>query len=375
MISALLPPAEIGMTLDEVETPALLIDLDAFERNLRHLADAVPASLRLRPHAKTHKSPEIALRQMALGAVGVCCQKVAEAEILVAGGVGDVFVSNEVVGASKLKRLAALAHQARVSVCVDDRGTVDNLNEAARNAGVNLTVLVEIDVGANRCGVAPGEPAVALAGAVAKSSHLTFGGLQAYHGAAQHFRAHAERRAAIQRAADLAASTRDALRRHGIDCPLITGAGTGSFRFESETGIYNELQCGSYIFMDADYARNLDASGAMKSEFEHSLFLWATVMSRPTDDRAILDAGLKAFSVDSGMPVVCDFPEAELTRAADEHGRIDLKRPTNALRVGDKIRLIPGHCDPTVNLHDWYVGIRNSRVETLWPIAARGALT
>jgi D-serine deaminase-like pyridoxal phosphate-dependent protein len=369
------PPATIGMSLEDVDTPALLIDLEAFERNLKRLANAVPAHVRLRPHAKTHKSPIIAQKQIALGAVGMCCQKVGEAEILVQGGIHDIFVSNEVVGASKLRRLAALARHAKISVCADDAGNVAALDAAAREAGVRLTVLVEIDVGAARCGIAPGEPAVLLAQTIDRAKNLDFGGLQAYHGSAQHVRSHAERRAQIQQAAEMARSTKEMLSKTGIDCPLITGAGTGSFRFEIETGVYNELQCGSYVFLDADYARNQDANGAVKPEFEHSLFLWATVMSRPTEGRAVVDAGLKSFSTDSGMPDVWGFPDATLDKASDEHGRIVLRSPTNALRLGDKIRLVPGHCDPTVNLHDWYVGFRGNRVEALWPVATRGVLT
>ncbi len=371
------PPATIGMSLVDVDTPALLIDLDAFEHNLRRMADAAPPGgrVRLRAHAKTHKSPDIARQQIALGAVGICCQKISEAEIFVQHGIDDVLVSNEVAGRRKLDRLAALARQARIGVCVDDAGNVADLEAAAAAADVRLRVLVEIDVGAARCGVTSGEAALGLTQIIAKAPHLEFGGLQAYHGSAQHIRDYEERRAAIRRAAGLAGETKELLRRHGLDCPVVTGAGTGSYRFESESGIYDELQCGSYVFMDADYARNRDAAGTAVPEFEHSLFIWTTVMSRPTEDRAVVDAGLKAYSVDSGMPVVCDAPDAVLDRASDEHGRIVLKRPTNAFRVGDKIRLIPGHCDPTVNLHDWYVGVRRGRVEALWPIAARGALT
>jgi D-serine deaminase-like pyridoxal phosphate-dependent protein len=371
------PPATIGASLNDVDTPALLIDLDAFERNLQRMASAVPpnGTIHLRPHAKTHKSPIIAEKQMALGAVGVCCQKVSEAEILVDGGIADVLVSNEVAGTTKLRRLAALAHRARIGICVDDSDNVAALDAAAAEAGVRLRVLVEIDVGAARCGVAAGEPALHLAKAVARSRHLEFGGLQAYHGSAQHVRDYAERRAAIQRAASMAHDTKELLRRNGIDCPTVTGAGTGSYRFEIETGIYNELQCGSYVFMDADYARNKDRGGTVQPEFEHALFIWTTVMSKPTAERAVVDAGLKAFSVDSGLPVVCDLPDATLDRASDEHGRIVLARASNALHLGQKIRLIPGHCDPTVNLYDWYVGVRDRKVECLWPVAARGAVT
>jgi 3-hydroxy-D-aspartate aldolase len=369
------PPAEIGMTLDEVDTPALIVDLDAFERNLRRLPERIAGTgVRARPHAKTHKCPVIALKQIALGAVGVCVQKVSEAEAMVQGGVPDVLVTNEIVGRQKLRRLASLAHGARIGVCADDPGQIRALDEAAGEAGITLPVYVEVNMGGNRCGVEPGEPALALARQIADAPHLGFGGLQAYHGSAQHLRGWEERRQAIAGAADKAGRTRDVLARGGIECPVITGAGTGSFEFETASGVYTELQCGSYVFMDADYGRNLDRNGSPTKAFEPSLFVWATVMSRPTEDRAIVDAGLKALAFDSGPPLVCDEPAATYERASDEHGRLGISGATNRLGLGDKIRLVPGHCDPTVNLYDWYVGIRAGRVEQLWPITARGAV-
>jgi D-serine deaminase-like pyridoxal phosphate-dependent protein len=370
------PPAEVGAPLSEVDTPALLVDLDAFERNLATLPRKIGESgVKLRPHSKTHKSPIIALKQMALGAVGVCCQKVAEAEALVEGGVTDVLIANEVVGAAKLRRLAALARSAKIAVCVDDPGNIADLEDAAAEFDAQVTVLVEIDVGNRRCGVAPGRAARDLAQIVSASKHLRFDGLQAYHGSAQHVREFEERRKAIEHASGLARETKALIEAAGIACPRITGAGTGSFGFEAASGLYTELQCGSYVFMDADYNRNLDRSGKAVPEFEQSLFIWATVMSRPSADRAIVDAGLKAYSVDSGMPVLPDFPGVVLARASDEHGRLDIKGKVEGLDIGEKIRLTPGHCDPTVNLHDWYVGIRRHRVECIWPVAARGALT
>ncbi len=369
------PPAEIGMPLDEVDTPALIIDLDTFERNLARLPQRISGSkVRLRPHAKTHKCPVIALQQVARGAVGVCVQKVGEAEAMVYGGVPDVLVTNEIVGRQKLRRLMALAHMARVGVCADDLGQVDVLDAAAGESGVTLPVYVEVNMGGNRCGVEPGEPALGLARRVADKPHLSFAGLQAYHGAAQHLRGWEERRLAITHAADKARHTRELLERNGISCPVVTGAGTGTFEFEIGSGVYTELQCGSYIFMDADYGRNLDPDGAPTKAFEPSLFVWATVMSRPTEERAIVDAGLKALAFDSGPPLVWDEPAATYERASDEHGRLAVTGATNRLHIGDKIRLVPGHCDPTVNLYDWYVGIRNNRVEVLWPITARGAV-
>ena len=369
------PPAEIGMPLDEVDTPALIVDLDAFERNLRRLPERVAGTaVKMRPHAKTHKCPVIALKQMELGAVGVCVQKVSEAEAMVYGGVKDVLVTNEIVGRQKLQRLTALAHMARIGVCTDDAGQVGALEAAARDAGITLPVYVEVNMGGNRCGVEPGEPALDLARRITEAPHLSFGGLQAYHGSAQHLRGWEERRQAIAQAADKAGRTRDVLARHGIDCPTITGAGTGTFEFETGSGVYTELQCGSYIFMDADYGRNLDRDGAPTKAFEPSLFVWATVMSRPAEDRAIVDAGLKALAFDSGPPTVWDEPAATYERASDEHGRLAVTGATNRLHIGDKLRLVPGHCDPTVNLYDWYVAIRANRVEQLWPITARGAV-
>ena len=368
------PAAEIGMPLDAVDTPALLVDLDAFERNIQRMAKAVAnSSVTLRPHAKSHKCPVIALRQMATGAIGVCCQKVGEAEAMVYGGVPNVLVSNQIVGTGKIARLVALAKQAWVAVCADHPVNVKNLNEAALAFGVRLPVLVEINVGMDRCGVETGEPALALAKQIAASPGLRFAGLQAYHGSAQHLREYAKREEATGLAVAKISQSVDLLGRHGLACEMITGAGTGTYRFEAASGVYTELQAGSYIFMDVDYAKNLALDGNPSSDFEHSLFVWATVMSRPTKERAVLDAGHKALSVAAGLPLVAGMPDVEYIRAADEHGKLTLRDPNRALELGSKLRLIPGHCDPTVNLYDWFVGYRNNRVEAIWPIAARGA--
>ena len=366
-------PAVPGMPLIEVDTPALLLDMDAFESNLDCLdASLAGKQIRVRPHAKSHKCPEIALRQMARGAIGVCCQKVTEAEAMVAGGIPDVLISNQVVGARKIARLVALAQRGRVSVLVDNAANVTALNDASAKNNVTLNVLVEINVGANRCGVAPGEPARILAGLVAASSHLHFRGIHAYQGAAQHVRSPGERRTLIARAVQMVSDTAALLRKDGIDCEIVTGAGTGTYLLEAASNVYNEIQPGSYIFMDADYARNLGEDGQPVHAFSHSLFVWTTVMSHATPGRAIVDAGLKALSVDSGMPLVSE-PGAEYLGASDEHGvlRVD---DASRFPLGRKLRLIPGHCDPTVNLHDWIVGYRGESVEVVWPITARGAL-
>jgi 3-hydroxy-D-aspartate aldolase len=360
------PPAAVGQRIEEIDTPALILDLDAFEKNLDTLNEAVGGRVRVRAHAKTHKCPEIAKRQIAAGAVGVCCQKVSEAQALVEGGVRDVLVSNEIVGAAKIERLAALSQRARVGVCVDD---MENLRQLAAT-GAQLDVYIELEVGMGRCGVAPGEPALALARERAKAGSLRFGGLHAYHGRAQHVRSMAERRVSIERAADAVRRTKALFAQNGIDTPVVTGAGSGSFMFEVESGAWDEIQPGSYIFMDADYARNEWA--APLPRFEHALFVLTAVMSRPSPGLAIVDAGLKASSVDSGMPTVWARNGLAYTKASDEHGWVE---GTPAPALGEKLLLVPGHCDPTVNLYDWYVCTRRGLVEDLWPITARGALS
>ena len=367
------PPALPGMREEDVDTPALLIDLDAFEYNLDRMAALLaPSGVKLRAHAKTHKSPVIALQQMRRGAVGQCVQKVAEAEVLAWGGVPDILVSNEVVGAAKLARLCALARIAKVAVCVDDPAQVAALEAAAADAAIRLTVLVEIDIGAARCGVAPGPEAVALAERIAGSKHLIFGGLQAYQGSAQHKRTLEERRRLIDVAVEGSRRTVEQLRQRGLDCPIVGGAGTGTFELEAASGVYTEMQAGSYVFMDADYARNLDAGGGLTGTFRHSLFVLSTVMSAPRPTLAVLDAGHKAVTVDSGMPTVWQRPDIRYVSASDEHGKLEIGSETEAVKLGEKLRLVPGHCDPTVDRFDWYVGIRNGRVECLWPVAARG---
>lgn len=369
------PPAIPGMREDEVDTPALLIDLDAFEYNLDRMAALLaPTGARLRAHAKTHKSPVIAALQIARGAVGNCVQKVGEAEVLAWGGVPDILVSNQVVGASKLARLCALARIAKVAVCVDDEAQVQAIEAAAEQANIRMTVLIEIDVGAARCGVNPGPDAVALAQRIAGSKHLIFGGLQAYHGSAQHKRTTEERRTLIGGAIDASRRTVEQLRQQGLECAIVGGAGTGTFEIESHSGIYNEIQAGSYVFMDADYARNLDEAGTPVGTFRHSLFVLSTVMSAAQPGIAVLDAGHKAVAVDSGMPTVWQRPDIKYVSASDEHGKLTVGSETAPPKLGEKLRLVPGHCDPTVDRFDWYVGVRGGRVECLWPVAARGAL-
>ena len=366
-------PADIGTKLDDILTPALIVDLDAFDRNLDKMAAfAREAGVRLRPHAKTHKSPMVALKQIARGAVGNCCQTVGEAEALVRGGVRDVLVSNQVMDPRKLRRLAALAKDATVGLCFDMPEQVDAASAAASEFGVTIGGLVEIELGTLRCGVAPGDAFVALARRVAASPGLRFRGMQAYYGTAQHMN-FADRERAIREASAKVRLTLEALAAAGLKAEFVSGAGTGTFRHEAASGLWNELQAGSYAFMDTDYAKIGDRNSDRYTEFEHSLFVLASVISVPAADRAVADAGLKSVSGEKGPPWVHGREDVEATRLSDEHAMLKLGPRAAKLRPGDRVHLIPGHCDPTINLHDWYVGVRNGRVEALWPITARGA--
>lgn len=365
-------PATIGMKLEEVDTPCLIVDLDAYERNVEKMGQYMKAKgVRHRAHAKTHKSSDISIYQIEKGgACGVCCQKVSEAEALVSAGVRDVLISNEVVSRKKIERLAALARRARTIVCVDDLSNVDDLSAAAISYGVMIECLVEIDVGAGRCGVEPGQAAVLIAQKIAGSPGLKFSGLQAYQGRAQHVYDFVERKRLIEQAVKDTSDTVRMLKDVGLTCDVVAGAGTGTFQMEAMSGVYNELQCGSYIFMDADYQKVKDENGRLIADFENSLFIYTSVMSKAKKDKAICDAGLKAQSVDSGMPRIFGRDDVEYVKCSDEHGVIS--DPGNVLRLNERLKLVPGHCDPTVNVYDWYVAVRNGRVEALWPVTARG---
>lgn len=358
-------PARPGMSEAQVVTPALVLDLAAFERNLGKMQDrADAAGVKLRPHGKMHKSPWVAERQLAWGAVGICCQKVSEAEAFVREGILDVLVTNQVRQPVMLDRLARLARGAKVALCVDDADGVDAAAAAAFRQDVTLRLMVEVDVGAGRCGVQTADEAVALADMIRQSEGLRFAGIQAYHGAAQHLPDAGARKAAITAAAARLKPVLSALKDAGIPCPVVTGAGTGTFAHEAASGLWTELQCGSYAFMDADYTR------AIGPEFELALFVLTGVMSAPVMGRAVCDAGLKSLAVDSGLPLVSGLDDVVYQGASDEHGT--LSDPAGRLKPGDKLRLIPGHCDPTVNLHDWIVGLRGGKVERLIRVAARG---
>lgn len=367
------PPALPGQFLGAIDTPSLVLDLYAFERNLdRMQTRADQAGVRLRPHAKAHKCPDIALAQIERGAVGICCQKVSEALPFVRAGMGDIHISNEIAGPAKARMLAALALHARMSVCVDDVRQVAALAAACVQAGAALTVFVEIDVGQGRCGVGNADAALRLADAIASHPVLRFGGLQAYHGGAQHRRTVNERREEAARAAAKTALVLARLQAAGVGCDVVTGGGTGSVAFDLKSGVYTEIQPGSYVFMDGDYGRN-EWDDAL--HFEHSLFVAATVMSVAASTRVVVDAGLKSMAVDSGLPLVWRAPDGAGLRyvaANDEHGIVEASEGGALPDLGAQLLLVPGHCDPTLNLYDEIVGIRGEIVECLWPVSARG---
>ena len=368
-------PALPGMTEAEIQTPCLVLDLDALERNIAKMgAIAAQMGVRHRVHGKMHKSVDVALLQERLGgACGVCCQKVSEAEVFARGGIKDVLVSNQVRDPMKIDRLARIPKLgARVICCVDDLANVADLSAAALRHGTRIEVLVEIDCGAGRCGVKTTPEVVAIAKAVDTAPGLRFAGLQAYQGAMQHMDLYADRKAKIDIAVAQVADAVAGLKAVGLACDIVGGGGTGSYYFDGNSGVYNELQCGSYAFMDADYGRILDKDGQRidQGEWENALFLLTSVMSHAKHDKAIVDAGLKAQSVDSGLPVVFGRTDVKYVKCSDEHGVID--DPEGVLKVNDKLRLVPGHCDPTCNIHDWYVGLRGGVVEVVWPVSARG---
>lgn len=371
-----------GEGVDAVDTPALVIDLDAMERNLQRMAGfAAARGLRLRPHAKMHKCAEIARRQIAAGAVGVCVQKLEEAFALAAGGIDDIYISNEIVAPAKLERVAALAARIRLAIAVDSLLGIERLAAALRAAGSTAEVFVEVDIGQGRCGVPPSQ-AGALAHQVV-SHGLRLGGLQAYHGGAQHVRDAGERESTLRHAIGLARAAQASITAAGLDCPLVTGAGTGSFVHEAASGLYGELQAGSYLFLDRDYADNEPTPQA--PVFEPALFVKGQVMSRG-EAHAVIDAGHKSHALDSGPPRV-HGRELVWRNGGDEHGLLTLP-PAGATRagaapptlplLGETVWLMPGHCDPTVNLHDHYVvlrgGLEHGVVEAVWPIDGRGAL-
>lgn len=381
--------ALVGQAVKRIDTPALVVDLDAMERNIERMARfAAQHGVLWRPHAKLHKSAHIALLLEQAGACGHCVQKVSEAEALAAGGVNNIFISNEIVAPGKLERVARLAkalyaRSGRLAIAVDCAQGIERLAKAMQDAQTSdgaIDVLVEVNVGQNRCGVAPGTAAVELARAIRAQPRLRFAGLQAYHGGAQHLRTARERREAIAEVLRHVNRTSHEFDAAGIALPLITGAGTGTMVNEAASGVYGEIQPGSFLFMDADYAAN--ERDPAQPVFEHALYVKTQVMSLG-EGRAVCDAGHKAHAVDSGLPRLHALaPEHALRfeNGGDEHGVLYPANATGWLpALGETLWLIPGHCDPTVNLYDHLIGVRGGRlkgvVERIFTVDGRGALT
>jgi D-serine deaminase-like pyridoxal phosphate-dependent protein len=355
----------------DIPTPALLLDLDAFEHNIATMASHLKARHKaFRPHGKTHKCPEIARALIGAGAVGICAARLSEAAVFAAHGIRGLLVTTAVVGKDKLARAVALARQATDTMfCVDDEQNVNELNAAAAG-GTPIKVLIDLYFG--RTGVEPGEPALRLAKVIDSLPNVVLEGLQSYDGQAAHTTPFTARGARTNGNMAKAIETRALIEKSGIRCPIVTGGSTGTYRFDADNPGMTELQPGSFIFMDLDYGKIGGPDGDDYRDFKNALTVMTTVVSTPPGF-AIVDGGYKAFSTDRPFtPKPLDLPDVEYGWAGDEHGRLDLSRASRRLKVGDHIEFIPPHCDPTVNLYDHIHALRGDRVEAVWPIAARG---
>jgi D-serine deaminase-like pyridoxal phosphate-dependent protein len=363
------------MNRHEVPTPALLLDLDRFERNIQKMAAFVKdAGKKLRPHSKTHKCPEIARRQIAAGAVGVCVAKVGEAEVMARAGIRNLLVTTEVVGPEKIGRLlGVLERQPETMVVVDHPDNVRELGEAMTRARRVLNVLVDVDVGGRRTGVQPGEPAVELARAVVHEPALNLRGLQGYAGQCAHVNGWEERRRASRRFMGRLMKTRELFEKHGLPVDVVSGGSSGTFDIDSELDGLTELQSGSYCVMDLDYRRIGGKTSQSYDAFEMALTVLTTVISVPSGEMAMIDAGLKAFSTDKPfVPEPVEWPGVEYSWAGDEHGRLTVTEPGRLPRLGERIEFFPPHCDPTINLYDRIHAMRGDKVEAVWEVSGRG---
>jgi D-serine deaminase-like pyridoxal phosphate-dependent protein len=360
-------------TLAAVDTPALLIDLDQVEANIQAMqALATQHGLRLRPHVKTSKSAEIARLQCAAGAVGICCAKLSEAEVMVEGGLDDIVITSPVVAPVKQRRLAALATRARLAVAVDHPQTVLGLAAAAGAFGVRVGIYVELDVGQARTGVSDPDELAELAALVVRQPQLRLDGMQAYNGSVQFIVDTDARRAAVDAVATRIRAARAACAARGVLLPLVSGGGTGSADFDVLAGAIDELQAGSYVCMDGQYA-GIDWPQGVPP-FGLALTVLATVISTPTPTRAVLDSGWKTLSVDAGPPVALDVPGARFRFGGDEHGVLEFDDPALRPPLGSVVRLRPAHVDTTVNLHDSALALRGGRVSHRLRIGARGCV-
>ena len=361
-----------AMKVEELDTPVLLVDAGALERNIIAMRDIAAATgVAYRPHTKTHKSPIVANMQLEAGAVGVCCAKLGEAEIMAAAGIPDILITSQVVGRNKLVRLIQAAQTAKIMVVADNEDNISDLSSAAQTGGKPMDVLIEVDIGQGRCGVPPGPEATRLARLIAETKWLRFRGLQGYQGLIQMTADFDQRQAQVELALEKLMDTADHLKRASIEIDILTGGGSGSSIIDSALGRYTELQPGSYVFMDSRY-RHARWPGGAPCPFENALTILGTVISRPATDRAIVDVGYKAASSDGGPIVVAGNMDAEFSFAGDEHGQLFFPGGTCPLALGDKVTFLPSHCDTTVNLYDGYIVTRDGLVEDVWEIAARG---
>jgi D-serine deaminase-like pyridoxal phosphate-dependent protein len=355
-------------TVGEIDTPAAVIDLDLVRRNIQTMQDFLQDTpVHIRPHCKTHKTPQIARLQIEAGAPGVTCAKVGEAEAMAAGGVEDVLIANQIVGHIKIERLCRLAGQIRLAVAVDDPTNVDDLSAAAGRHGVTLGVVVEIDVGMERCGVDAGRPAVDLARRVADSPSLDLVGLMGYEGHAVGIVDRAERTATVLRSLQPVIATKHLCEDAGLEIREVTGGGTNTFDITSKIPGWTELQCGTYATMDAGFREHAGHA------FENAFWILSQVISRPKPERVILDCGRKTLAAEpSGLPVIDDPLGLELLSLSEEHGKV-LRHPgAPDLRPGDRVRVTPWHGCTTFNLHDKVYVLQDDQVVDIWPIAGRG---
>jgi 3-hydroxy-D-aspartate aldolase len=363
------------MNRDEIPTPALLLDVDRFGRNLaRMTAHARTSGKNYRPHAKTHRCPEIARQQVEAGALGVACAKLGEAEVMAGAGIRGLLITTEIVPDRSIFRLVRLLENAPdTMVVVDNEANADALARSMASRGLVLNVLVDIDVGGRRTGAQPGEPAVALGRAIAKHKSLRLRGLQGYAGHCAHVMGWAARREASHKAMAPLMETRTLFERAGLPVEIVAGGSTGTYDIDVELAGLTELQSGSYCVMDLAYRRIGGRAGEMMTDFEMALTVLATVVSVPTADRAMVDAGLKAFSTDKPFPPVpVERPGITYEFAGDEHGRLTITDPSRAPHLGERIEFFPPHCDPTFNLYDRVYAVRGQTVDSVWEISARG---
>ncbi len=363
------------LPLAAVPTPALLVDRPAMERNLRRMAEHLQqAGCGLRPHAKMHKTPLIARRQLELGAVGICCAKVSEAEMMRAAGIEQILITSPVASIDKMARVAALAaDSAEIRIVVDDAERVRMLDEVAGAAGIRLGVLVDLDPRMGRTGIATGEPALELVRVVAGCSHLEFCGLQQYAGHLMHIEDAAERARRARETAAVGLETRALIEADGHEVALFTGGGTGTFDVDASITGITDIQAGSYVFMDEEYAAVGQGNRSRFDYFEVALFVLVTAISQPRTGAVTVDGGYKSFASDSVAPVAHDLPGLRYHFAGDEHGVLQLLDGAPDIQLGDRIRMVTPHCDPTINLHDWMVVVEeDGLVHELWPVTARG---